>query len=62
MENITHYSEDELSLRVFNDELMYRHRNDIKWLKETILDEFFTYTPEQYNVLLQDIEDDQKEE
>ena len=61
MEDLTNYSDDELSLRVFNDEFMYKHRDDIEYLKEVIFDNFFKYTDAQMEVLIQDIADDAEE-
>lgn len=57
--DLTEYSDNELSMHVFNDEGLYRMRNK-PYLKET-LDEYFIYTDEQYEVLLQDIEEDNEE-
>lgn len=58
--NITNYSDDELSLYVFNDEYLYNLRYNIDILK-SVLDENFIYNEDQYNTLLNDIEDDEKE-
>ena len=59
MIDLTNYSEDELSLNVFNDESLYLIRNT-EGLKEE-LDERFIYTPEQLEVLFADLEDDEEE-
>jgi hypothetical protein len=58
-QNLTNYSDDELSLIVFNDASFYfnRHRH---WFIES-LDEFFVYTDEQLEVLKQDIAEDLEE-
>jgi len=54
--DLTGYSDSELSLHVFNDEYLYRQRHKNS-LGET-LDQLYIYTPEQYQELLQDLEDD----
>lgn len=56
MKNIKNYSDKELSLIVFNTEYLYQLRHNTIVLKE-LLDESFDYTTEQYETLLQDIED-----
>ena len=60
MLNITEYSEDELSFRVFNTESLYdlRHSNDIV----ATLDEMFIYTPEQLETLQEALEEDKEEQ
>lgn len=58
-QDLTLYSNDELSLWVFNDEALYRMRNR-SYLKD-ILDEHFIYSEAQYEQLIQDIEDDNKD-
>ena len=60
MINITEYSEDELSFRVFNTESLYdlRHSNDIV----ATLDEMFIYTPEQLETLQEALEEDKEEQ
>lgn len=60
MEDLTDYSEDELSLWVFNDEGLYSQRHDIQLFD--MLDELFTYTVEQKEQLLIDLEEDQEDE
>jgi len=57
--DITQYSDSELSLIVFNDEYLYSKRHS-RHLKDT-LDEFFIYTPEQWQELQQDLQDDANE-
>lgn len=55
-QDLTQYSENELSLQVFNDEGLYniRHRG---YLFET-LKSLFIFTDEQLKVLTQDLKDD----
>jgi hypothetical protein len=54
MEDITRYSDDELSLIVFNDEYWYGQRKNTKVL-EYNLRECFKFTDEQLQVLRADI-------
>ena len=61
MQDITMYGDDELSLMVFNDEGLYLIRDDVFYLLE-VLEENFTFTDEQKDVLLQDINDDLEEQ
>jgi hypothetical protein len=58
-EDLTHYSDDELSLRVFNDEYLYtmRHRRGLF----PLLEEQFIYSRVQRNFLIEDIERDIEE-
>ena len=60
MQDLTMYSDDELSLQVFNDEGLYLIRDDVFYLLE-VLEKNFTFTDEQKDVLLQDINDDLSE-
>ena len=60
MQDITMYSDDELSMIVFNDEFLYNGRHKSYFIKE--IEEFFIYTPEQLEVLIQDIQDDLEEQ
>lgn len=56
-QDLTEYSEDELSLVVMNDEGLYRMRRH--FLRHTdFLDEIFIYTDEQLDILREDIESD----
>ncbi len=57
METITQYSEQELSLRVFNEEYFYVERKNKEYLI-ALIDEEFVYTGEQMDVLMQDLLDD----
>jgi hypothetical protein len=59
--DISNYSEDELSMIVFNDELLYNLRNDRDNLF-LALDETFIFTAEQVEVLVADLEDDANEQ
>lgn len=56
MNDLTHYSDDELSLLVMNDESLYEMRHSSNLV--SILDEIFTYTPKQLEVLQEDLADD----
>lgn len=59
MQDITEYSENELSLIVMNDEVLYKMRKQIlRDGKISVLSDIFKYTDEQFDVLLQDIKDD----
>jgi uncharacterized protein Smg (DUF494 family) len=58
-EDLTHYSDDELSLRVFNDEYLYTMRNRRGLF--TILEEQFIYSKVQRNILIEDIAQDNEE-
>ena len=57
MINLTNYSDDELSLQVFNDEYFYIERHNTDYL-QALVDEEFIYTPEQHTVLLNDLAED----
>jgi hypothetical protein len=57
MENLKQYGEQELSLRVFNEEYFYFERNDRAYLMALINEEFH-YTPEQMAELIVDLDDD----
>jgi len=57
MRNLTQYSDDELSLSVFNEEYFYIERKNTPYLM-ALINEEFTYTPAQMSVLVQDLKDD----
>lgn len=57
MIDLTQYSDDELSLHVFNTECLYTSRHDLPVLLEIVQDNF-KYKQEQLDTLLQDILDD----
>ena len=60
-QDLTEYSEDELSLFVMNDECLYRMRRE--FLRSTnVLDDCFIYTSEQLDILREDIESDLNDE
>ena len=59
-QDLTQYSDDELSLQVFNDESLYNLRRWPETLDEAI-NNLFTFTNEQYQVLQTDLEDDRTE-
>lgn len=56
--DITHHSDSELSLMVFNDEGLYRMRKSKRALME-ILNEYFIYNNEQLAELEADLEADE---
>ena len=58
-QDVTKQSDRELSLIVFNDEYLYLKRRSRYFL--SIIDELFTYRPEQLEVLKQDLLDDEAE-
>lgn len=59
-QDITEYSENELSLIVMNDEGLYKMRRSL--LRDpSFLDEFLIYTKKQLKVLIKDIQDDLEE-
>lgn len=60
MQDITHYSDNELSLIVFNDETFYNMRSHIGSLI-AFLKEFFIFTNSQLEILKADIEEDKEE-
>lgn len=57
--NLTSYSENELSLNVFNEESLYRVRHTACLMD--IIDETFEYTEDQKEVLLKDLAEDLRE-
>lgn len=60
-QDLTEYSDKELSLVVMNDECLYRMRRT--FLKDqSFLTEYFDFTDEQLEVLIQDIKDDLESE
>jgi len=59
-QDLTIYSDNELSLIVFNDESWYRMRRNEGHLIDT-LKQFFQFTDDQLDVLKRDLEDDAKE-
>jgi hypothetical protein len=58
--SIKHYSENELSLIVFNTEKLYNIRSNKKELLKE-LDSNYLYTNEQLNILISDLNQDKKE-
>ncbi len=56
-QDLTEYSNNELSLLVFNTEYLYRMRRNVRKLMQEI-DEVYLYNDEQLTVLLQDIKED----
>ena len=60
MQDITHYSDDELSLIVFNTYYYYTLRHNFYALHQAVLDNFI-FTDKQYDVMAIDVEEDLKE-
>lgn len=57
MQDLTDYSELELSLLVYNDEGLYRMRRHI--LRDpSLLNDMFKYTDDQLKVLISDLKED----
>ena len=54
MKDLTSYSDNALSLEVFNDEYFYIERNHFEFLVALVNEEFI-YTPEQMAVLCHDL-------
>jgi len=59
MTNLRNYSDNELSLQVYNDELLYRLRKDIDFLM-ALIDEEFHYTEAQRKILIDDLNQEEK--
>ena len=63
--NITQYSDSELSLICYNEEGLYkdmrRTRGNPDRVRD-IVDELFIYTPEQFDDLIETIDEDLKED
>jgi len=59
MLDLTRYSDQELSLHVFNDEYLYVERHDIPYLLALCAEEFL-FTEEQLSVLLADLKDEEE--
>ena len=59
-QDLTIHSDQELSLIVMNDEWTYKHRRR-DWFKDS-LEESFLYSDEQFDVLVQDLKDEAKED
>jgi len=60
MENLTQFTDEELSLRVFNDEYFYIERGNKPYLLALVAEEFI-YTSKQMEVLTTDLEVDKQE-
>lgn len=58
-QDITEYSDSELSLLVMNDEGLYRMRRSSNLRAE--LEEFFIFTDEQWDELAQDLQEEENE-
>jgi len=59
-QDLTQYSDNELSLLVFNDEGLYKQRHRSYFIDD--IKEFFIFTDEQLEVLQQDLQDELDEE
>lgn len=59
-QDLTMHSDNELSLMVFNDEMLYRMRRNERELVD-YLKESFKFTDDQLDMLKRDLEDDAKE-
>jgi len=60
MEDLTKYTKQELSLRVFNDEELYLKRHQEGFI-ENVLIPLFNFTQEQKQELIRDLNNDFKE-
>jgi hypothetical protein len=60
MIDLTQYTDQELSLQVFNDEYFYIERSNRPYLL-ALIDEEFIYTREQMDELIKDLDNDQGE-
>lgn len=60
MRDLTSYSDDELSLHVFNEEYFYIERENRDYLLALVKEEFY-YTTSQMTTLIKDLEEDSKE-
>tara|TARA_R110000765_G_scaffold121431_1_gene217643 strand:- start:523 stop:729 length:207 start_codon:yes stop_codon:yes gene_type:complete len=61
MNDIRHYSDQELSLLIFNDEYFYIERRNRPYLMALIKEEFI-YTRQQMKELINDLQEDEDEE
>ena len=57
MKDLTQYTDQELSLNVFNDEYFYNERHNRPYLL-ALVDEEFVYTDKQMAELINDLDDD----
>ena len=60
MQDLTQYSDQELSFNVFNTEYFYIERHNKPYLMALVAEEFI-YTPEQMSELEQDLLDEAEE-
>lgn len=60
MDDLRQYSDQELSLLVFNDEGLYRMRKHKDFID--ILRDYYLFTDDQLNVLKRDLADDEAED
>lgn len=60
MKDLTIYSDDELSLQVFNDLYFYIERHNKDYLL-ALVDEEFIYTQKQKEILIEDLASDAEE-
>lgn len=57
MKDITQYTDQELSLEVFNNEYFYNERHHKEYLLALVAEEFI-YTDEQLKVLVEDLNEE----
>jgi len=60
MEDLTTYTDQELSLKVFNDEVLYKQRHRKDFIKDLKI--FFKFSKDQEEILKQDLFEDLKEQ
>lgn len=60
-QDLREYSDNELSLLVFNDEGLYRLRRRPLLELNELLNEVFIFSTDQWDVLVRDLEDDSNE-
>ncbi len=58
-EDLTKYGKQELSLRVFNEEVLYKQRHNKTFIEDLKI--FYIFTEEQLKELKQDLKEDLKE-
>lgn len=58
-QDLREHSDNQLSLLVFNDEVLYRQRHRKGFLEH--IKDVFEFTPEQLEVLINDIKEDEEE-
>jgi len=56
-QDLREYSDNELSMMVYNDEYLYNRRRNSRHFKE-LLDSMFLYTESQLDTLIADLDDE----